>query len=300
LVGSLTILAPRGSLAVQSAVLATAVAGWLASLAIPKAPAVAVEGSIHANILRQTWVVLRQAGAVPGLLPTMNGVSWFWLAGAVYLSQFAAFAKDALAADPTVVSLFLVMFTVGISIGSLLCSPLLRGDASARLAPWGMLGMGLFGIDFAMTAQPLAAEGALVGIRVFLAEPRDWRLLADLLLTAVSAGVYVVPLYTLLQRRADPGQRARVIAANNVLNALFMTAAAAGAAALLAVGVGVRTLLVGLAAANLALAAAGLLRAGLASGAGGACFACRLKRWSAKPTARLSARRGQGRPRHYG
>jgi MFS family permease len=254
--GSLIILTRHGILAVQSGVVATALTGWLASLAIPPAPPRTTNLAIDPNVVRQTWRLLRQAAATPQLLATMMGVSWFWLVGATYLTQFPAFAKDVLGADPSVVTLFLVMFTLGISGGSLLCQHLLKGVVSLRLGPLGALGMAVFGIDFALAAGPVAAPtGDLADAALFLARPANWRILADLVLTAIAAGLYVVPLYALLQQRADPAHRARVIAANNVLNALFMTAGAAVAAILMSAGLTVKGLLLGVAGANLLLVA---------------------------------------------
>lgn len=255
MMGSLTILTAGGVSTVAATLVAAAVAGWGASQAIPAAPPRDPGLAIDPNIARQTWILLRDAAAVPTLLPAMMGVSWFWLVGATYLTQFPAFAKEALHAGPTVVTLFLVMFTVGISVGSLLCHRLLRGVVSLRLAPLGALGMAVFGIDFVLAAAPVAPPDALAEARSFLAAPGSWRLLADLALTAVAAGLYVVPLYALLQQRAAPAHRARVIAANNVLNALFMTVAAVAAAALLGLGLGIKGLLLGLPLANLLLAA---------------------------------------------
>jgi acyl-[acyl-carrier-protein]-phospholipid O-acyltransferase / long-chain-fatty-acid--[acyl-carrier-protein] ligase len=261
MLGSLTILAKGGITAVQAMLLAAAVGGWAASMAIPPAPPKASDLTIDPNIVRQTWLLLRQAAQVPLLLPAMMGVSWFWLVGATYLSQFPAYAKDLLHAGPTVVTLFLVMFTLGISIGSLICHRLLKGFVSLRLAPLGALGMALFGLDFVLAAAPLAPSGPLAEATDLLAQPKHWRLLADLLLVSISAGLYVVPLYAFLQQRADPAHRARVIAANNVLNALFMTVAAGVAALLLKAGLGIGDLFLGMAAGNLLVAGLSLRQA---------------------------------------
>ena len=218
---------------------ATAIGGWAASRWVPPAPSKAPELTIDANPLRQTWHLLAHSARQPPVFRGMLGISWFWLTGATYLTQFAAFARDVLAADPGVVPLFLAMFTLGISLGSLLCGRLSRGNL--RLCAWGAVGMGVFGLDFALAGAPL------------------WRLLADLLLTAIAGGLFVVPLYAFLQTRAAAAERARVIAANNILNALLMSLGAGLAAALLGSGVGVRWLLAATAAANLLLGVLWLL-----------------------------------------
>ena len=253
--GSLTVLANGGISIIQTTVLGSAVAGWVASLAIPPTAAKAAELSIDWNIARQTFRLLRDIARTPSLLGLIMGISWFWLAGATYLTQFPAFAKDALHAGPSVVSLFLVMFSLGICVGSMLCQRLLRGKASLRLTTFGLLGMAAFGLDFVMSANPMADGNSLIEVSFFLHSPSAWRLLADLLGTAIAAALYVVPLYTLLQQRSPPSHRARVIAANNIMNALFMTVAAGFAAALLGAGLGIKGLLAGMAAANLLIAA---------------------------------------------
>jgi MFS family permease len=252
IMGSLTILTNGGVLIVQSTVVAAALAGWIASLSIPPTAAKAPKLSIDWNFVGQTYRLLRDVGRAPALLGLIMGVSWFWLAGATYLTQFPAFAKDALNAGPSVVSLFLAMFSLGICVGSLLCQRLLRGRASLRMAPLGLLGMAVFGLDFVLSAEPTAGPaGALSDVADFLSHPLAWRLLADLLATSIAAALYVVPLYTLLQQQAEPGHRARVIAANNVMNALFMTVAAGIAAILLGAGLSIKSLLGGMAAANI-------------------------------------------------
>ncbi|MTJ83176.1 MAG: MFS transporter [Telmatospirillum sp.] len=253
LIGSLTVLTNGGVTAVQAMLIGSAVAGWAASTAVPAVAARAPDLPVRWNIAAGTARLLGDLGRTTGLTGTVMGVSWFWLAGATYLTQFPAFAKDVLNAGPPVVSLFLTMFSIGISIGSLACQRLLHGRAALDLAPAGALLMAAFGLDFALSATAITGNDP-VGIGTFLASPGSWRLLADLLGISIAAGIYVVPLYTVMQQRAEPAHRARVIAGNNVMNALFMTVAAAAAAALMAGGVGVRSLLAGMAALNLAVA----------------------------------------------
>jgi MFS family permease len=258
--GNLSILAADGILLVQVGVVATALLGLAASLAIPPAPPVAQDVAISVNFVRATASLLRWIASTPTLLLPMLGVSWFWLVGAVFITQFAAFAHDVLGGDSSVVALFLATFTVGIALGSLLCPRLLKGRVTPLFAPWALLGMGLFGLDFARAAAGRTDLAVLLGAGAFLAQPVAWRLLADLGMIAGTGGLFVVPLYTLLQSEAPPDRRARVIAANNVMNALFMVAAATISAVLLAGGCSVRSLLTMMAAINLLLAATLFLR----------------------------------------
>ncbi|MBV9521887.1 MAG: acyl-[ACP]--phospholipid O-acyltransferase, partial [Alphaproteobacteria bacterium] len=200
----------------------------------PAAPAL----RLHANILADTAEMLGEAHRRRDLWLAILGISWFWLVGATFLSQFPSFAKDVIGADEHVVTLFLTAFTIGIGLGSLLCNKLLRGEVSARLVPLGALGISLFTIDLFAASIRLPQQGAaLVGLGGFLATIAGWRITADFVLIALCGGVFIVPLYTLLQARSEPSHRSRIIAANNIMNALFMVAAAVATVGLLAVHV---------------------------------------------------------------
>jgi 1-acyl-sn-glycerol-3-phosphate acyltransferase len=158
-----------------------------------------------------------------------------WFFGAVFLSQFPAFAKEVLGGNEQVASLLLVVFSVGIGVGSLLCESLSRRHVEIGLVPLGALGMSVFAIDLYFASRGFVAPAA-PGIGAFVAAPGAVRVLADLALLSLSAGLYSVPMYALIQLRAVASHRARIIAANNILNALFMIASAVVAGALLAAG----------------------------------------------------------------
>jgi 1-acyl-sn-glycerol-3-phosphate acyltransferase len=183
----------------------------------------------------------------------MLGISWMWFFGAVFLSNFPAFAKEVLHGDEHVASLLLVVFSVGIGIGSLLCEKLSRRHVEIGLVPLGAIGMTVFAVDLYFASRGLPPHaGHTMGS--FLAQPAHWRVMADLALLALFAGLYSVPMYALIQLRCAPTHRARIIAANNILNALFMIASAGVAAALLQAGFSIPQmfLIVGLANAVVA------------------------------------------------
>jgi len=185
---------------------------------------------------------------------SMLGISWFWLAGPTYLSQFPSFVRFVLGAEEAVVTLFLTLFSVGIALGSLLCNRLLGGRLSARSVPWGALGIGLFSIDLWLASPEPASVGELAGLAAFLGDPAHWRILADLFGIAVSGGVFVVPLYTLLQATSEREHRAQAIAANNVINAAAMVISSLATIALIAVGVSVPQLFLLIGGATLVIA----------------------------------------------
>ena len=148
-----------------------------------------------------------------------------WFFGAAFLAQFPSFAKDVLHGDEQVASLLLVVFSVGIGVGSLLCEVLSRRHVEIGLVPLGAIGMSVFSLDLYFASRGLAPASGLA-LSAFLGQPAHWRVMADLALLSLSAGLYSVPMYALIQLRAQPSHRARIIAANNILNALFMIASA--------------------------------------------------------------------------
>ena len=233
--GLLVALPGDGPAYVAAACLALALAGRVAAQFIPEAPANDPALNINWNPLSETWRNLRHAKADPKVFLALIGISWMWFFGAVFLSQFPGFAKEILHGDAQVASLLLVVFSVGIAIGSLLCEVLGRRQVELGLVPLGAMGMTLFTVDlyFASRALPPAA---LMDATAFLQQAAHWRVMADLGLLSLSAGLYSVPLYALIQLRTAPSHRARIIAANNILNALFMIASALLAGALLTAG----------------------------------------------------------------
>ena len=178
---------------------------------------------INWNPVSETWRNLKLAHGNLVVFRSLLGISWMWFFGAAFLAQFPAFAKEVLHGDEQVASLLLVVFSVGIGIGSLLCEVLSRRHVEIGLVPLGAIGMSVFSIDlyFASRGLPPSAGYTLGG---FLAEHAHWRVMADLFLLSLFAGLYSVPMYALIQMRSAPSHRARIIAANNILNALFMIA----------------------------------------------------------------------------
>jgi len=180
------------------------------------------------------------------------GVSWFWFVGSMFVTQFPNLTRNVLGATESVVTLLLIVFSVGIGIGSLLCERLSGHKVEIGLVPFGSIGITLFGIDLFLAAagHPLAPVGALA----FARDPANWRLLADLALIGVFGGFYIVPLYALIQSRSDPVHRSRIIAANNILNAVFIVAAALIAIGMFQAGVTIPQLILVTALFNAAVA----------------------------------------------
>ncbi len=252
--GGLLVAIPQvGPLWVGIACIALALAGRAAAQGIPASPATDPGLVINWNPVSETWRNLRLAHGNIVVFRSLLGISWMWFFGAVFLSQFPAFAKEVLHGDAQVASLLLVVFSIGIGTGSLLCEVLSRRHVEIGLVPLGAIGMTVFSVDLYFASRGLPAVPAQA-LGSFLAQPAHWRVMADLALLSLFAGLYSVPMYALIQLRSAPTHRARIIAANNILNALFMIASAVIAGALLHAGLSIPQvfLVVGLANAVVA------------------------------------------------
>ncbi len=212
-----------------------AVFGYLASRRIPQAAAAAPELKVSWNPLSETWRNLKFAKQNRSVFLSILGISWFWFYGALFLSQFPAFAKDNLGGNESVVTLLLAIFSVGIGLGSLLCEKLSGKQIEPGIVPLGSIGLTVFAIDLYFAA-PVTNSITGMSASEFLSQAGSLRVLIDLVLIGTFGGFYCVPLYALMQTRSEASHRSRIIAGNNILNALFMVAAAALAIVLLGAG----------------------------------------------------------------
>ncbi|MBP6405433.1 MAG: MFS transporter [Ramlibacter sp.] len=253
--GGLIIAVPEiGAHHVGFACVGAAVLGRVVSHYIPASPATDPSLTINWNPFTETVRNLKLAHQNVVVFRSLLGISWMWFFGAVFLSQFPSFAKEVLHGNEQVASLLLVVFSVGIGTGSLLCEVMSRRHVEIGLVPLGAIGMSVFAIDLYFASRGLAAPQATFTLAQFVAVPGHWRVMADLALLSLFAGLYSVPMYALIQLRAQPTHRARIIAANNILNALFMIASSVIAGVLLGAGMTIPQifLLVGLANAVVA------------------------------------------------
>ncbi|HIG18762.1 MAG TPA: MFS transporter [Candidatus Handelsmanbacteria bacterium] len=249
--GANLILGGHGSVIVSGGVVVLALAGLAASFAIPTAPAPEPDLTLNPNFAGETWNIVRHAFGQRDIFLSILGISWFWLVGATFLTQFPAFAKVVIGGDQTIFTLFLTLFSVGIALGSLLCNIILKGAISAKYVPFGAVGMSIFIADLYFASSGyVAASPGLINAWTFLQEPANWRIVFDLVAIAVCGGLFIVPLYTILQSRSDESHRSRVIAANNIINALFMVIGALAATAMLAAGFTVPQVFFALAVGN--------------------------------------------------
>jgi MFS family permease len=234
--GVLVAQGQAGPLAVGAALIAVAVAGRWASNFIPYAAPPEPGLRVDPNIARQTLVIMRYALESRGVFLAVVAISWFWFTGATFLSLVPSYTRDVILGDEYVATLLLTAFSVGIGLGSLLCERFSRSRIEPGLVPIGALGIAVFAADLYFAAPAAALPGQLVTVGAFVAETANWRVLVDLSLIGFFGGLYVVPLYAMVQHRCNPAHRARIIAANNVLNSLFMVASALLVIALVSLG----------------------------------------------------------------
>ena len=233
--GLLVAIPEAGHRDVAIACLVLALIGRAVAVAIPPAPATDPGLKINWNPVSETWRNLKLAHENLVVFRSLLGISWMWFFGAVFLSQFPSLAKEVLHGDERVASFLLVLFSIGIGTGSLLCEVLSKRHVEIGLVPLGAIGMSVFSIDLYFALQALPPTVA-AGVGAFIAESAHWRVMADLMSLSLFAGLYSVPMYALIQLRSQPTHRARIIAANNILNALFMIGSSVIAGALLKAG----------------------------------------------------------------
>jgi MFS family permease len=249
------LLAGQGHPAIIAAAgLVVAITGYVASRAIPPAPAPMPALKIHPNPFTETWRCIGFARENRSVFLSILGISWFWFFGALFLAQFPAYAKNVLGGDESSVTLLLATFTIGIGLGSLACEKLSTHRIELGLVPLGSIGMTVFALDLALASPAGLAHPVPLTLTGLMEQTGTWRILADLTLIGLFGGFFIVPLYALVQMRSSEDYRARVIAANNIVNALFMVVGALLAAGLLAMGWTIPDLFLLTALANVAVA----------------------------------------------
>ena len=251
--GALAAIPGNGPFWVAAVCVALAVAGRASAALVPLSEANAPALDINWNPFSETIANLRLARTQRALFLSMLGISWLWFFGAIFLTSFSPFAKDVLGGNENVVTLLLGVFSVGVGVGSLLCERLSGHKVEIGLVPLGSIGMTAFTVDLYFASRGMQ-PGVPMGVTQFLAHAHSWRVLADLFFLALFAGLYSVPLYALIQTRCESSHRARIIAANNILNAAFMIASSLMAWALLSQGLNIPQLFLVTALLNAAVA----------------------------------------------
>lgn len=207
-------------------VIAIAVLGFVTSLGIPNGTPPSPDLKIKFNPVTETWHTIQYSRTTQSVFLGVMAISWFWFLGAAYLTQIYEFAKVHLHGDQSVIMTLLAVFSIGIAIGSLLCERLSGQKVELGLVPLGSIGLSLAGMDLFFSTPDLSGQSELINLGTFLQQAHSYRVLADFLLIGMFGGFYIVPLYAMVQQRSDEKHRSRVIAAINIMNALFMVVSA--------------------------------------------------------------------------
>lgn len=246
--GGLMVALDHGIGFVSFALVSFAIIGLGSSCFIPKTNICDPHLKIRWNIFSQTRRIIQQAKKEKKVWLSILGISWMWFVGAMFLMQFPTYTKEIILGNEHVVTLFLTLFSLGIGIGSVLCNRLLKGEITARLVPLGSMGMTLSLFVFCWASDvytqtygvEVLLQSGMIGVTAFFALGIwCWVIALSLLLLAIFTGIYIVPLYTVMQHYADMRYISRVIAANNVMNALFMVCASLISLLLFAIGLAV-------------------------------------------------------------
>lgn len=227
ILGGLLIISNHGIYVVSIGLLLVAVIGYIAACFIPQSPAPMRHLVLNYNLFTETIKLFKYSRKSKRVITAIICISWFWFIGAIFLAQLPTFVKFFLHSEARVVTLFLTIFSVGVGIGSIAANKLLRGTIKTTYVPMATFGMSLFIIDlyFCSLNTVYFNIHGLLSLQQFLHINISWRIMLDLLLVAICGGIYIVPLYSIIQRDADPNYMARIIAANNISNALFMVLA---------------------------------------------------------------------------
>ncbi len=239
---------------IGAALFGVACLGYLASRQVPTTRAVDPALTVKLNAWKETWRIVGFAREDRSVFLSILGISWFWFFGSAMTLQIPAYTRVILQGNEFITTALLAAFAIGVGIGSLLCERMSDHRVELGLVPFGSIGLSLFAIDLYF-AQPYASTADVNSIAEFLARPGSWRVLIDLGLLGAFGGFYSVPLYALIQQRSKRKHLSRIIAANNIINAIFMVGASILSIALLSAGLSIPELFLVIAALNALVAA---------------------------------------------
>jgi acyl-[acyl-carrier-protein]-phospholipid O-acyltransferase / long-chain-fatty-acid--[acyl-carrier-protein] ligase len=223
ILGGVVVRSQNGIEIICSVVVLFAVIGYVASRFIPQTPISDSGLKISFNIFSQTLKIIGYAKKENTVWLSIIGISWFWFIGLTFLSQFPIYTKNIISGDEFIVTLFLSIFSIGIGIGSVMCNKLLKGKINGKLVPFGSIGISLGILFFCLASHLYQTPDHIISFAEFFAYSYcSYLIVLSLLMIAIFSGIYIVPLYAIMQHRADNKYLSRIIAANNVLNALFM------------------------------------------------------------------------------
>lgn len=251
IVGGLLIMVNAGTSIISTIVIICAFSGYISSLFMPETKVARKSLKIDYNIFKESYSIVKNLTKERALGLSALGISWFWFVGSTFVAQFPNLARYIVGANNQVVTFFLSLFSIGIALGSLLCNKILRGSIHVTYVPIAAIGMSIFMFDLYIASFSTFNPGELINLRQFFQNPANIRIALDLFIISVFGGLYIVPLYALIQQKSMPSERSRNIAALNILNALFMTISAFWTITMFHLGFGIVDIFLFLALVNL-------------------------------------------------
>ncbi len=242
-----------GAILIAVVSIGLAMIGWLIARAIPAVTAPDAALKIDWNPITSTWHNLQDLRGNRTVLLSCLGISWFWFFGTIYFTQLASYAKETLGGQEGAYNVLLAVFSIGSAIGAILCEVLSKKRLEIGLVPFGAFGMTIFSVGLYFSC-PEALGSKDLSVQQFLAQPQVWKVMTWMLLMAISSGLFIVPLFALVQSRSSAAKRSRIIAANNILNAAFMVTASLLTVLLLKLNFNIPQILLITAILNLAVA----------------------------------------------
>lgn len=227
--GGVLVSMNNGIYYIFSLLLFAALIGVVSAFKVPEAPS-AISGKVRFNIFKQSLEIIKISREVKSVFLSILGISWFWFLGATFLSQFPMLVKNVLHSHETTVTVLLMVFSIGIAFGSLICEKLSSGKIEPGLVPFGAFGMSLFGFTLYCSlkgfSEIIGNPTEVMSLSSFINMSQSWYILGSLFFLAMFGGFFTVPLYAMIQSRSNPENRSRTIASNNIINSFFMIGSA--------------------------------------------------------------------------
>lgn len=254
IMGGAIITLPYGTVTVATLLCVLSLAAWIVSFALPRTPKGDAALRPDWNPLTSTRPLVREAMKHSSVAKAILGISWFWFVGALFLSMLPNYVRDVLGGTPALVTFLLALFTIGIALGSFWCNRLLHGKIDTRYVPLALFIMAIAMANLYGVNAPAGGAQDGMALSGFLLSPQGMQITSLFLILAIAGGVYTVPLYAILQTRGDEKHRARTIAANNIVNALFMVGTSVFTFLMLKMGFSITAIFLAAAAMTLLIA----------------------------------------------
>ncbi len=237
--GGLMILRENGIYWVGGLAVTIAAAGWLSSMFIPPTKPIDPKREVSFKVVQRTVNMFREIVPMRKVFGSMLAISWFWLVGSVFLAQFPTYSRMILGTDESVATAFLAIFSCGIGIGSMFCDSILKGKVTAKFVPSAAYGIAIASVLlWWVSDRPPVAQGTpIIGAWEFFTKPENFMITACLFVIAFCGGLYIVPLYAVMQTKAPEEKVSSVIACSNISDSIFMAVAALGVGVLISWGI---------------------------------------------------------------